>query len=326
MQAARVAVSSGAPLDQKLWTQVHARFAYFVLAHHRPEQLRLLVDTIADPRDLILLHVDLKSMLGVKPERNGTWPMARQLAREYRNVVLMRPRCTNWGGWSLSQVLLDAIDIALKRDLDWTHFINLSGQCLPIKPLDDIRSRIGASGDLAFVELRHFSSLPADDWHLKCHPIIELPHKAIKRRGPRRPPEDFELEHKGSQWCILPRRFCEWQRDAAIARRIRSYLRGLLLSDELLIQALVRNGPWRDRVAPHYGREIVWPGPKVMKMADWPWLQQSPAFYARKFDLQLDDALIPTLLRAITPPERAALALPAARAAAPNESVECASP
>ena len=304
---------------------MHARFAYFLLAHHRPEQLRLLVETIGDARDLILLHVDLKSMLGVKPERNGTWPMARQLAREYRNVALMRPRCTNWGGWSLSQVLLDAIDIALQSSPDWTHFINLSGQCLPIKPLDGIRSQIGASDDLAFVQLRHFSSLPADDWHLQWHPIVELPHRAVKLRRPRRPPDDFELEHKGSQWCILPRGFCEWQREAAIARRIRRYLKGLLLSDELLIQALTRNGPWRDRVAPHYGREIVWPGPKVMTMADWSWLQQSPALFARKFDLQMDDALIPTLLRTILPAGRAVPRL-GARAVVPSESVECASP
>lgn len=305
---------------------VHARFAYFILAHHRPEQLRLLVETIADARDLILLHVDCKSLLGIKPERNGTWPMARRLAREYRNVVLMRPRFTNWGGWTLSQVLLDAIDIALARDPDWTHLINLSGQCLPIKPLDDIRSQIGASGDLAFVELRHFSTLPADDWHLQWRPIIELPHKAIKLRGPRRPPADFELEYKGSQWCILPRSFCEWQLDAEVARRIRRYLKGLLLSDELLMQTLVRNGPWRDRVAPHYGREIVWPGPKVMTMADLPRLEQSPAFYARKFDLQRDAAVIAALKRMQGSPQRIDRSHSSPTAATASERIECASP
>ena len=285
-----------------------ARLAYFILAHHRPEQLRLLVETIASPRDLVLLHVDLKSMLGIRPERNGTWRMAKTLAREMPNVVLMRPRFTNWGGWSLSQVLLDAIDMALERDPDWTHFVNLSGQCLPIRPLAEIRARLAAAGDQVFVELRHFNSLPADDWHLKWHPMIELPHKAVKRAGKRRPPEGFELEYKGSQWCILPRGFCEWQRTAPVAAEIRRYLRGLLLSDELLMQTLVRNGPWRDRVAAFYGREIVWPGPKVMTTADWTMLDHSPAFFARKFDIEHDREVVAAILDKIGAPPMQQLA------------------
>ncbi len=238
--------------------------AYFIMAHRQPDQLRCLVDALATgaPRDLLLLHVDLKSMLGLKPERTGVWSMARRLAAAHPNVRLMRPRCTNWGGWSLSRIQLDAIGMALDLSPDWSHFINLSGQCFPIKPLDTIRAALAGAGDQAFVELRHFSSLPADDWHLLWQPMIELPHKAVIRRGPRPPPTDFELEYKGSQWSILPRAFCEWQRAAPIAGRIRRYLSGLLLSDELIAQTLVRNGPWRDRVAPHYGREIVWPGPQ----------------------------------------------------------------
>jgi len=275
-----------------------ASFVYFVLAHHRPEQLRQLVEAIRDPRDLILLHVDFKSLLGVKPERNGTWPMARRLAQRYPNIVLLRPRCTNWGGWTLSQVLLDAIEMALRLSGQWTYMINLSGQCYPIKPLEEIRSALASAGERVFVELRHFSTLPEDDWHLRWHPIMELPHKALKLPGPRQPPRDFELEYKGSQWCFLPRSFCEWQRQAPIAHRIRRYLRRLLLSDELIVQTLVRNGPWRDRTAPHYGREIVWPGPKVMTMQDWPRLTTSPAFFARKFDHTVDAEVVQRLARA----------------------------
>ena len=41
--------------------------------------------------------------------------------------------------------------------------------------------------------------------------MLELPHHAVKFKGPRRPPDDFELAYKGSQWSILPRAFCEWQ-------------------------------------------------------------------------------------------------------------------
>jgi Core-2/I-Branching enzyme len=277
---------------------LHARFAYFVLAHRSPEQLRSLVEAIRDPEDVIFLHVDLKSMLGIKPERTGTWQMARRLARTYPNVRLLRPRFTNWGGWSLTKIMLSAIDLALRCDQRWTHFINLSGQCYPIKPIATIRSQLYQSGDQLFVEMRPFASLPPDDWHLRWHPMIELPHKAYKLAGPRRSPATFKLDHKGSQWCILPRAFCAWQQNAPIACEIRGYLRHLLLSDELIIQTLAANGPWRERIASHYGREIVWPGPKVMTMADWPRLTTSPAFFARKFDPMVDNRIVPAIARA----------------------------
>jgi hypothetical protein len=275
--------------------------AYFVMAHHRPQQLRALLQALAESpgaeQDLVLLHVDCKSILGLKPERRGIWAMARQLAARYPNVRLLRPRFTNWGGWSLSRIQLDAIDMALALSPTWSHFVNLSGQCYPIKPLADLRASLAAAGDEVFVELRPFAELPADDWHLRWHPMLELPHKAIKRPGMRRPPTDFELAYKGSQWSILPRAFCEWQRTASIGRRIRHYLRHLLLSDELIVQTLVRNGPWRDRVARHYGREIVWPGPRVLTTADLPMLQSSPAFFARKFDPDVDPTIVPALAR-----------------------------
>ena len=275
--------------------------AYFILAHHRPQQLRWLVEALARPggggRDTIILHIDRKSMLGLQPERRGIWQTAKALAAEHPNLILMRPRFTNWGGWSLARIQLRAIEVALRASAEWSHFVNLSGQCYPIKPIEQIRQTLAADPDQVFVELRHLSTLPADDWHLRWHPMIELPHRAVKFKGPRRQPSDFELAYKGSQWSILPRAFCEWQQRAPIAKPIKRYLSRLLLSDELIMQTLVRNGPWRDKVAPHYGREIIFPGPKVMTRDDLPRLLSSAALFSRKFDHERDPEVLPQLAR-----------------------------
>ena len=224
----------------------------------------------------------------------GRWPAC---SREAVPISTSCGRDILTGEAGFLQIQLDAIADALRISPDWTHFINLSGQCYPIKPVQEIRTQLALAEDQVFVDLRHFSTPPLDDWHLRWHPIIEPPHRTVKRAGPRLPPVDFELEHKGSQWSILPRAFCTWQQRAPAAHRIRRYLRGLLLSDELIIQSLVRNGPWRDRTAPHYGREIIWPGPKALTMADWPRLMASSAFFARKFDPAVDDQIVPALAR-----------------------------
>lgn len=269
-----------------------AKLAYLVLLHHKPAQLEWLLRAIYDERDFFLIHVDAKSVLGLRRQWRGIWSEVKHMVAGKRNVRLMRPRFTNWGGWTLSRIQLDAIRQALKADGDWTHFVNLSGQCYPIKPLTEIRSTLDAAGDRPMVEMRPFSSLPADDWHLRWHPMFETPVKAFIRKGRKEPPRSFRLDHKGSQWSILPRSFCEQAIANPLLPQIERYFRTLLLTDELLMQTLVANGPGIGAVTPHYGREIIWPGPKVLDMGDLPRLRASPGLFARKFDLATDAGLL----------------------------------
>jgi hypothetical protein len=274
------------------------KFAYFFMVHQKPAQFEWLMRAIGDPDDLFLIHVDLKSRLGLKPERRGVMRAVRRSIAGKPNVRLLPSRFTNWGGWSLSRILLDAMNTALDADAGWSHFINLSGQCYPLKPLADLKREIVAAGDVAHVEMRPLASLPPDDWHLRWHRMIETPLRALILPGRKAPPRTFSLAHKGSQWAILPRAFCEWTRTAPETQRITAYLKSLLLSDELILQALVENGPYRSRVAPHYGRAIVWPGPRTFGATDLPFLRESPAWFARKFDVTQDERVLLALARA----------------------------
>lgn len=274
------------------------KFAYFIMVHHKAAQFEWLMRAIDDPDDLFLIHVDLKSRLGLKPERRGVMREVRRIIAGRPNVRLLPSRFTNWGGWSLSRILLDAMNSALDADAKWSHFVNLSGQCYPLRPLADLKRDIVSAGDVAHVEMRPLTGLPADDWHLRWHRMIETPLRAVVLPGRKQPPRDFTLAHKGSQWAILPRTFCEWARTAPETQRIAAYLKSLLLSDELILQALVENGPYRSRVADHYGRAIVWPGPKTFGEEDLPYLRASPAWFGRKFDVTQDAKVLLALATA----------------------------
>jgi len=271
-----------------------AKIAYFIMIHHKPVQLDWLLRAIHTDDDLFLIHIDLKSALGLRREWKDIAKDVRRIIDGRPNIRIMRSRFTNWGGWSLSRIQLDAIETALKVDKDWTHFVNLSGQCYPIKPLSEIRAALDAS-DRPMVEMRPFSSLPEDDWHLRWHPMFETPVKAFIRKGRKAPPAEFDISYKGSQWSILPRTFCEAALSNPLLPKMERYFRGLLLTDELIMQTLVANGPGAGAVAPHYGREIIWPGPKVLDMGDLPRLRASPGLFARKFDVSRDAELMQTL-------------------------------
>lgn len=261
------------------------RIAYFVMVHHKPRQFEWLMRAIADPRDRILVHVDLKSRLGLKSDRRGVGAAVERIVAATPGARLLRSQLTNWGGWSLSRMLLDAIREAL-RDPDWTHFVNLSGQCYPLQPIAAIRDGLAAAGDQVHVELLPIDGLPADDWHRNAHRMLELPVRAIKLPGRQPPPTGFALDHKGSQWVMLPRAFCEWLVTAPLTAAVSRYLSRRLLSDELVMQALVANGPWADRVAADYRRHIVWPGPKLLSADDVPALMATDAWFGRKFDVE----------------------------------------
>lgn len=273
------------------------RLAYFVMVHHKPYQFEWLLRAIWTPDDLFLVHVDLKSRLGLKKDRRGLMREVRRICAGRPNVVLMRSRPTNWGGWSLSRVLLDAIRRALGDPVPWSHFVNLSGQCYPLKPIDRIRDELLAAGDRVHVELRPIADEPPDDWHHRWSPMVETPLRALRLPGRRKPPPGLTVDHKGSQWVVLPRAFCEWAADAPVTRRVGRYLRRLLLSDELVMQALVVNGPWADRVAPFYGRAIYWPGPKVLTRDDLDRVRASGAWWGRKFDAGVDAQVLHALAR-----------------------------
>lgn len=223
----------------------------------------------------------------------------RKVLKDVPNVVVLPSRFTNWGGWSLSQILLDTIRLALARDATWTHFINLSGQCYPIKPVEHIRDTLAQSGGAVHAELLTIAELPDDDWHHRSIRMFETPVKAHILKGAQPAPESFAIRHKGSQWVMLPRDFCQWVATAPVTLDVSRYLKRRLLSDELIMQTLIANSPFHDRLAHHYGRAILWPGPKVLMSNDFDWLSQSDAFFARKFDCAHDAVILECLARQI---------------------------
>ena len=271
------------------------RIAYFIMLHHKPQQFEWLFNALYDEDDLFILHVDLKSLFNFKG-RGGAYSRIRRLAQGRPNVVLMTPRYTNWGGWSLSKIALDAIALALDRDARWDFFINLSGECYPIKPLADIRAGLAADPRLNHVETRHFSTLPPGAWHPKRGRVIDTPAKIVILPGRRAPPATFELEHKGSQWVMLTRAFCEWQRSSALRRDVDRYMRFSPLSDEMIFQALLLNGPFKDTQAADHLREVKFVEPnahaEVFGIGDLPRIQASRAFFARKFDAAADASIL----------------------------------
>ena len=75
------------------------------------------------------------------------------------------------------------------------------------------------------------------------------------------------------------------------------FFRRVLIPDELFFQTILLNSPLRDRIVNDNLRYMDWsrpnvPLPAVLGTGDLPQLQQSPALFARKFDVTVDSAIL----------------------------------
>lgn len=267
------------------------RTAYYIATHHKFEQFRWLFEAIYQPGDVYAIHVDRKSRADFHKrvlEHIGTRP----------NVVLLPRISVAWGGWSQIGAELAAIRELLKFAPDWKYFINLSGQDYPLKPLAHIKETLRREWPRNVIRVWSFDRVrkaEPQDPHLKQRLFFEFRGRVV--RTPLRLPYtgSLDLKFKGSQWHMLTREFCEWLDHSPVVKRIARRLKFSEIPDETFFQAALMNSPFREqRTSDHY-RTILWPGPKILGMEDYPGMTQSDHLFGRKFDESVDRAVLERL-------------------------------
>ena len=129
------------------------RIAYCLTVHKNPEQVARLIERIHSPSDYFYIN-------GPSDDR---WAAA---LREYHdgNTLFAPSRSeTSWGSFGLVEATLDGMNHF--RSLDYDYFVNLTGQCYPIKPMNAIKKELGKK-NVAYME--HF----------------RLPSKVGKKKNP----------------------------------------------------------------------------------------------------------------------------------------------
>jgi hypothetical protein len=98
--------------------------AFLVLAHSEPNHLKKLVRRLLSNESAVFVHIDAKSDIG---SFNEIKMLGAKLIPDRVNVY--------WSGWSVVQATLNLIRSALEYNVDFSHFILLSGlDYILIKP------------------------------------------------------------------------------------------------------------------------------------------------------------------------------------------------
>jgi len=277
-------------------------------------QLTGLLDEIEESQNAIVVHIDAKEPAKVKAAID---PIPSR-----PNVRFISTRNITWGGFTLLQAEIDALDELLKMGVDWDYVINLSANAFPIKTKKDISTRLAAAGDVNHLEIffqmdQFIDARGIRYWFIECpdiHRVYRVPHpKPVSEWRPL--PQGIEI-YAGSQWFMLSRPFIDFvmgclqqkkpgdEHDCTLVRDFYEYCRYSLLSDEMFFQTLIMNGPFCKRVdnknlhwvawrpappdAPSclHGEVVDWCGvsPSLVWPEDVKYMSKSAMLYARKFD------------------------------------------
>jgi hypothetical protein len=268
------------------------QLAYAISGYRLPGQFRWLWSAIADPRDVFAIHIDRKTPEPVHAAfRAVTGGAPNALWVERENVV--------WMGQGLIRAWLRSIELLLRAAPGFDYLVNLSMQDYPLLPRAAIVEALGACPGASYVTCRPLAELP---FHIRRRPwflAFEGRERMIRTPIPCPVPRALEILWKGSWWHVLPRPFCEWLlRDPKPQRYLR-FLAHVQAPDELLVQNVLMDSPFRDTLADRNRHCVLWSGasgsPLTLTMAHHDQLIGSGMWWARKLDETVDRRLLETL-------------------------------
>jgi hypothetical protein len=274
------------------------KLAYFIMCHKNSSQVARLIKAIYQKDNIYLLHTDLKSGENYLDE-------LKSLCQSYDNVYFMDPIVVSWGGWSLVEVQNRAIKKLLELDQEWKYFINLSGQCYPLKSQNEIKAFLKESNSSHI----YFNNL-LDPFYFQF--FVERQETIIKElngvaidTGVKRLYFSQEFGDDlflgmGSQWVMLERDFCEYLcAENPLIERFITYFKTFNIPDEHFIQTIIVNSPFIERVVNNIYRHIYIPTneshPKIFTADDYKDLIATDCFFARKFDEHTDSTIMDLL-------------------------------
>jgi hypothetical protein len=288
--------------------------AYHLLTHRDPAQIRRLLRALWHPDNTYVIHHDRR-----RPASEHAALAA--LADEFPGLIFQKPIAVLWGRFSLYAAQHEGLRLALASGRPWTHWVNLSGQCYPLRSADYIQQHLGSMPQTSYVN--RFD--PHAIWGPNCvvrmnryyfdsaalERVLSLPGLGRRLRRllgwqsamphwpllKRKLPTSFTW-HGGDNWVILSRANAEHLIHSPAAKAIVRAFRHTMIPDESVIPSVIHNGPFAAQTISQHLRAINWrPGlasPLLYSENDLPALAaaaDSGALFARKFDLARHPAI-----------------------------------
>lgn len=277
--------------------------AHLIVAFKNPEQVYRLAKSLQSPTSDIFIHIDKK--VDQKPF---------QYIADLPRVHFIRNRqYIVWGGYSITETYISGMKEVLEHS-NYDYIILMSGQDYPLRLNADFNNYLNENKGFSLLSVE--AKVPKSIWwkiaidryryyHLNDYKFYgkKLVHKISKRLLPYRQfiyPNYKLYGGPGATFCALTKQAAEYivnfMHDNRKAQR---YAKFTHASDEFWFQTLLMNSPLKDKVINQPLWYIDWGGvskhPRVLTVLDYPSLIESGMFFARKFDMYVDESVLDML-------------------------------
>ena len=266
------------------------RHAYLIMAHNEPQLLDALLKALDNERNDIYLHIDAKAGFDC-----ASYQPVFSKVHYIQNRIDGR-----WGDFSLVEIEFALIRAAVQLG-QYSHFHLLSGVDLPVKSQVFIHDYCNAHPQTLFIGYAQNVTNSELAWRSQHRFLYSRSFKSgstikkITRALIARIQSLFKYTRypltvkKGSQWWSITSDFAKYLLDNE--QQIRHYFQGTYCPDEMVIQTLCWNSPFRHKICSvtdeFHGckRYIPWHNGSLMPFTDYDFtLMQHPDFwFARKF-------------------------------------------
>ncbi len=275
------------------------RVAYLILAHKLPQQLARLVNHLRQAGGAVYVHFDSKSTtpttyvdglrdVEVIPERVKVW----------------------WGGWSTVRAELALAGAALPGNFD--YYCLLSGQCYPLRPLREFHEYLQSTHPIehmVYVDVKSNwpeAAIRYEKHYFEQRTLLGRALTKLVRKFPysRSLPSGLK-PHVGWTWWTLTHNSLAYLLSTLESRRdVARFFAWSQNADEIAPQTIIASSHFAERVSTSPLHMIEFaprePNPRIWLTQDLPRLLSSKAYFARKFDIQVDATVLDELDKSVS--------------------------
>jgi hypothetical protein len=269
------------------------KLAHLILAHANPVQLKRLVKQLAHPNADVFIHLDAKTDIN-----------AFTGLTDLPNTFFIKNRIkVNWCEYSTIQATLNAFEEILNNGIIYSHINLLSGADYPLKQASKIHDFLFANADKTFIHYDLiFSNWPQGQARISKYYFgdygfpgrFQLTTLINKVLPDRKMPEILPAYGR-SQWLTITPACAQYAINYIKEnKRLQRFFRKTFAIDELFFQTILCNSPYRETLVNDNMRYVVLNDqyrPVTLTLTDADTLLSSGKFYARKFDINKDEAI-----------------------------------
>lgn len=285
------------------------KHAYLIMCHNNLPILKKLVDVLDDSRNDIYIHIDRKV------REIDRWQ--EEIETKESSVFFTKRVNVNWGGYSQIKAELLLLETAVRQRYDYYHL--LSGVDMPLKNQNEIHEFFEKNAGKEYIgideqsengkgfaaRLQYYRFLQdkigrnpgllsallerIEDYSLKIQRVA-----GVDRLG-----EQAGMMYKGPQWFSITHHLA--MHVLMQRKMIRKRYQHCLCADEIFMQTIVMNSPYRGNIVNDCLRYIDWErgSPYTFTTEDYSLLMDSGKMFARKFDEKVDFQIVEKIWESI---------------------------